>query len=144
MEIYSHDIDRFPGLRPVCMFHLYDQLFTISEHSWGVVWELFFLDGGRGTAITQIIWSHQALEWLFPESFIWQISTEHFVGARDGAGDGVERGVRSEWPRGSHQELGRHQKNKQTPLPPIQLSAGVGGPRSPGTGLGAVGGLGRL
>lgn len=56
MEIYSLDIDRFLGPRPACVFHLYDQLFTISEHRRGVVWELFFLDsGGKKNAITQII-----------------------------------------------------------------------------------------
>lgn len=47
MEIYSLDIDRLPGPCPACVFHLYDQLFTISEHCRGVVWELFFLDSWK-------------------------------------------------------------------------------------------------
>lgn len=134
MEIYSHDIDRFPGLCPACAFHLYDQLFTISEHSWGVVWELFFPDRGEN-AITQIIWSHQTLEWSFPESFIWQTFTGHFLGARHSAGHGAEMagGKKATGP-GAQAD----QKHEWVQLPTFWLSAGwlVGGR------LGEVGGVG--
>ena len=129
MEIYSLDIDRFLGPRPACVFHLYDQLFTISEHRRGVVWELFFLDsGGKKNAITQIIWSHQALEWSFPESFIWQTFTECLLDARHGAGHEVGRAVRSDRLRGSHfggmWEGRASQKSKLTQVTPVSLNAG--------------------
>lgn len=87
-EIYSHDIDRFPGPHPACVFHLYDQLFTITEHSRGVVWSFSFRV--EENAITQIIASHEILESSLSESFIWQTFTKHFLVARYGTG--LERG----------------------------------------------------
>lgn len=138
MEIYSQDIDRFPGLRPACVFHLYDQLFTISEHSRGVVWELFFLERekkcnnsnrmkppGSGMMVPWIIYLTN-IYWAFSRC---QACAEHRV----------ERGIRTDWLRGLHLESGRKIRKVNKYNCHLVKCWGGGRPEHRGWGWGAVG-----